>query len=80
MVVCEAGVTLQRLDDFLRLRGHMAPLDLGAKDTAALGGNVATNAGAPLSGRTKAVPLGSGSEADVRWCLALCRDASPAPP
>ena len=68
VVVCEAGVTLQRLDDFLRLRGHMVPLDLGAKDTAALGGNVATNAGArPFGGRRQ-----------VPWCPALCWGASPA--
>lgn len=49
VVVCEGGVTLQRLDDYLRPRGFMVPLDLGAKDTAALGGNVATNAGRHFS-------------------------------
>lgn len=45
VVVVDAGVTLQLLDDFLRPRGFMVPLDLGAKDSAMLGGNVASNAG-----------------------------------
>lgn len=45
IVVVDAGVTLQLLDDFLRPHGFMVPLDLGAKDTAMLGGNVASNAG-----------------------------------
>ena len=41
----EAGVVLADLDDFLRGRGFVAPLDLGASGTCTVGGNLATNAG-----------------------------------
>jgi FAD/FMN-containing dehydrogenase len=45
IVVCEAGCVLQDLDNWLADRGHMVPLDLGAKGSCHIGGNVATNAG-----------------------------------
>jgi FAD/FMN-containing dehydrogenase len=45
IVVCEAGCVLQDLDNWLADRGHMVPLDLGAKGSCQIGGNVATNAG-----------------------------------
>jgi len=45
IVRVEAGVVLETLDEFLRERGYVAPLDLGAKGTCTLGGNAATNAG-----------------------------------
>ena len=45
IVVCEAGCVLQDLDNWLKERGHMVPLDLGAKGSCHIGGNVATNAG-----------------------------------
>lgn len=41
----DAGIVLQTLDDFLASKGHIAPLDLGAKGSCQIGGNVATNAG-----------------------------------
>ena len=41
----EAGVVLGDLDAFLRDRGFVAPLDLGASGTCTVGGNLATNAG-----------------------------------
>ncbi|KAH8077566.1 dehydrogenase [Aureococcus anophagefferens] len=41
----EAGVVLGDLDAFLRERGFVAPLDLGASGTCTVGGNLATNAG-----------------------------------
>jgi len=44
-VVCGAGVVLQALDEALEARGLMAPLDLGAKGSCMVGGNVSTNAG-----------------------------------
>ena len=44
-VVCGAGVVLQALDEALAARGLMAPLDLGAKGSCMIGGNVSTNAG-----------------------------------
>ena len=45
IVVCEPGCVLQDLDNWLAERGHMVPLDLGAKGSCQIGGNVATNAG-----------------------------------
>jgi D-2-hydroxyglutarate dehydrogenase len=44
-VVCEAGCVLQRLDEHLSGRGLMMPIDLGAKGSCLIGGNVSTNAG-----------------------------------
>lgn len=41
----EAGVTLQALQDAVKEHGLSFPLDLGARGTATLGGNAATNAG-----------------------------------
>jgi len=45
VVVCGAGVVLQTLDEALKEKGLMAPLDLGAKGSCMIGGNVSTNAG-----------------------------------
>jgi len=45
IVVCEAGCVLENLDTFLAGKGHRMPLDLGAKGSCQIGGNVATNAG-----------------------------------
>lgn len=44
-VVCEAGCILETLDNFLHTKGYRMPLDLGAKGSCQIGGNVATNAG-----------------------------------
>lgn len=44
-VVCEAGCVLETLDNYLLERGYRMPLDLGAKGSCQIGGNVATNAG-----------------------------------
>jgi FAD/FMN-containing dehydrogenase len=44
-VICEAGVTLQELDDAVKQRGCMVPLDLAAKGSCMIGGNISTNAG-----------------------------------
>jgi FAD/FMN-containing dehydrogenase len=41
----QAGVKLQALQEAVEPHGLMFPLDLGARGTATLGGNVATNAG-----------------------------------
>ncbi len=41
----EAGVILEAADEYLRARDHVMPLDLGAKGSCQVGGNVATNAG-----------------------------------
>jgi len=41
----QAGVTLQQLQEAVAPHGLMFPLDLGARGTATIGGNAATNAG-----------------------------------
>lgn len=43
--MCEAGCILENLDTHLANHGMMMPLDLGAKGSCHIGGNVATNAG-----------------------------------
>jgi FAD/FMN-containing dehydrogenase len=43
--VADAGVVLETADSYLAERGHIFPLDLGAKGSCHIGGNVATNAG-----------------------------------
>ena len=45
IAVVEAGVTLQQLQDAAEAAGLAFPLDLGARGSATLGGNAATNAG-----------------------------------
>lgn len=43
--MCQAGCILENLESYLSERGFMMPLDLGAKGTCQIGGNVSTNAG-----------------------------------
>ncbi|CAI0392430.1 unnamed protein product [Linum tenue] len=45
ILVCEAGCILEDLISFLDNQGFVMPLDLGAKGSCQIGGNVATNAG-----------------------------------
>lgn len=45
IVLCEAGCVLENLANFLSEKGFVMPLDLGAKGTCQIGGNVSTNAG-----------------------------------
>lgn len=45
ILVVEAGCILEAADQFLAEKGHIFPLDLGAKGSCQIGGNVATNAG-----------------------------------
>jgi len=45
VITCDAGCILQNLDQYLRSEGFVMPLDLGAKGSCHIGGNVATNAG-----------------------------------
>ncbi|EPB66357.1 FAD linked oxidase protein [Ancylostoma ceylanicum] len=42
---CDAGFILEELDNKLAPHGYMMPLDLGAKGSCMIGGNVATSAG-----------------------------------
>lgn len=44
-LVCEAGCILENLDSYAREHGLIMPLDLGAKGSCQIGGNVSTNAG-----------------------------------
>ncbi|CAK9173936.1 unnamed protein product [Ilex paraguariensis] len=44
-LVCEAGCILENLISFLDNQGFIMPLDLGAKGSCQIGGNVSTNAG-----------------------------------
>lgn len=45
ILVCEAGCILENLETFLESKGFVMPLDLGAKGSCQIGGNVSTNAG-----------------------------------
>jgi len=45
VLTCEAGCVLEQLDDHLQSFSLRMPLDLGAKGSCQLGGNVSTNAG-----------------------------------
>lgn len=45
VLVCDAGCILEAMDTFLAQKDHIFPLDLGAKGSCQVGGNVATNAG-----------------------------------
>ncbi|KAF2646554.1 hypothetical protein P280DRAFT_512724 [Massarina eburnea CBS 473.64] len=45
ILVADAGVILEVADNYLAERNHIFPLDLGAKGSCHIGGNVATNAG-----------------------------------
>ncbi|KAL4914437.1 hypothetical protein BDW62DRAFT_213425 [Aspergillus aurantiobrunneus] len=45
VLVADAGVILEVADQYLAERDHLFPLDLGAKGSCHIGGNVATNAG-----------------------------------
>ena len=43
--MCQSGCVLEQLDDRLAEQNLMMPLDLGAKGSCHIGGNVSTNAG-----------------------------------
>ena len=45
VVRVQAGVVLEKLNEYLGNHGLMVPLDLGAKGSCHIGGNVSTNAG-----------------------------------
>ncbi|KAM4694707.1 D-2-hydroxyglutarate dehydrogenase, mitochondrial [Discoglossus pictus] len=44
-LVCQAGCILESLNQYLECQGYIMPLDLGAKGSCHIGGNLATNAG-----------------------------------
>ncbi|KAK9703215.1 D-lactate ferricytochrome c oxidoreductase [Basidiobolus ranarum] len=45
VVTCDAGCVLENLDNYLAERDYIVPLDLGAKGSCQIGGNISTNAG-----------------------------------
>lgn len=45
VITVDAGVVLETADEYLRDKGYLFPLDLGAKGSCQIGGNVSTNAG-----------------------------------
>lgn len=45
IVVCQSGCILEKLDDQMSEHGLCMPIDLGAKGSCHIGGNVSTNAG-----------------------------------
>ena len=45
ILTCDAGCILETLQNYCQDRGYMMPLDLGAKGSCQIGGNLATNAG-----------------------------------
>ena len=45
VLTCDAGCILEVLDQHCAEKGYIMPLDLGAKGSCHIGGNVATNAG-----------------------------------
>jgi len=45
VLTCQAGCVLEQLDNHVGEQGHTMPLDLGAKGSCQIGGNVSTNAG-----------------------------------
>ncbi|XP_076013980.1 D-2-hydroxyglutarate dehydrogenase, mitochondrial isoform X2 [Genypterus blacodes] len=45
ILTCQAGCILENLSLYLEERDHIMPLDLGAKGSCHIGGNVVTNAG-----------------------------------
>lgn len=45
ILVCQAGCVLEALESYLDERNLIMPLDLGAKGSCHIGGNVSTNAG-----------------------------------
>ena len=46
VVVAESGCVLEALDDYVKEQGYSVPLDLGAKGSCQIGGNISTHAGA----------------------------------
>ncbi|GAA5976855.1 hypothetical protein JCM11641_000891 [Rhodosporidiobolus odoratus] len=45
ILTADAGTILENLSNFLAPKGYMMPLDLGAKGSCHIGGNISTNAG-----------------------------------
>lgn len=70
-LVCQAGCVLQTLEEHVAQHGFTLPLDLGAKGSCQIGGNVSTNAGGWLglcaAGRKQLLQLGR----SIVWLCAM---------
>nr|XP_028687200.1 D-2-hydroxyglutarate dehydrogenase, mitochondrial isoform X5 [Macaca mulatta] len=79
ILVCQAGCVLEELSHYVEERDFIMPLDLGAKGSCHIGGNVATNAGG-----LRFLRYGSlhgtvlGLEVAVQALLRFCRPSAPA--
>ena len=45
ILTCDTGCILQHLHEYAHARSYLVPLDIGAKGTCQIGGNISTNAG-----------------------------------
>lgn len=45
ILVCGSGCILESLDNYVKDKGYLMPIDLGAKGSCQIGGNISTNAG-----------------------------------
>ena len=45
VMICQSGCILEKLNEYLSDYDLIVPLDLGAKESCQIGGNVSTNAG-----------------------------------
>lgn len=54
-LVCQAGCVLEQVNQYVEERGFTFPLDLGAKGSCQIGGNLSTNAGGVRYGRYKSL-------------------------
>jgi FAD/FMN-containing dehydrogenase len=66
IVTCESGVVLETLNSFLEERGFVMPLDLGAKGSCHVGGNVSTKSDATILAARRT---------PICWALENPRDA-----
>lgn len=55
-LVCQAGCILEHLDGQVSAQGFTMPLDLGAKGSCQIGGNVSTNAGMLIALHSRVQP------------------------
>lgn len=53
VLTCQSGCVLEQLDNHVGEKGHTMPLDLGAKGSCQIGGNVSTNAGMYANAKAK---------------------------
>lgn len=82
--MCQAGCILEELNRYVEERDFIMPLDLGAKGSCHIGGNLATNAGGlrflrygSLRGTVLGLEVVSWSHCCVCKCSPAPRDTRP---